>query len=164
MNSAMMQNWNDTFEAWKSYIEARNNLFLKYANELEVLIRHGYSTKANDEIHLRYFALDVLKHSSDEQKIQFLPLLISDVSSPKYSTIAREIILSLPQNYLMENIERESEFVLKNDDFLDWVNILSLFEDIHPVIAVRLAKRMVNHSNADLIEWGNEYLTEKNIS
>lgn len=164
MYSAATEEWHKVYNAWKAVRKAQKDLLQRPPDELNKLIAHGFEVQYfNYEYDATYFAYEMLELCSDEQKMFWLPFLVSNVSSAKSGRKVQKIILSLPKSYLVENIEAAAEPTLRHNNFLDWVSILSLYEEIDPQLSVRLAKRMVHHSDADLNEWGREHLEENNL-
>ncbi|MFT5195341.1 MAG: hypothetical protein ACI9EW_003754 [Cellvibrionaceae bacterium] len=145
---------------WQKASTAQNQLILNHSQELQILITQAFQSKADEDPYLIHFALDLLKSLSLTNKEVFLAQLLGLCSNGKYAGRAREAILSFPNDWLIENIEREAEGTLIHDDFLDWVNVLSVFAQIDLNLGRRLAKRMANHSDSELAVWGKEFIED----
>jgi hypothetical protein len=57
-----------------------------------------------------------------------------------------------------------AEPTLVQNDFLDWVNILDVYAKIDINLARRLATRMTSHSDPEVMEWGEEFLTSREMA
>jgi len=71
---------------------------------------------------------------------------------------ARKIILSLPHDWLLENIERYAEPLLGYEDDEEYRRLLELYSLIDRDLTLRLARRAAAHSAADINEVGEDFL------
>ena len=150
-----LSSWNECIRLEFEYYTARYHLHLKHRSELLALVKQGLES-ARDA----HLAFQMAKALTEEEKLTLLPILLGWCSSMKYSKEARDLILHMPREYLLENIEVAVEPTLAQNDFLDWVNILSLFADLDLAVAHRQANKMLAHSDSELREWGEEFLSE----
>jgi hypothetical protein len=157
MNSDISQqtiaSWNEVVRLWQEYLTASYNLTLKHRSELPALLTRTLGSPSDGHL-----AFEMAKILTPEEKKTLLPALISLCSSGRYAGKAKEMILDMPHDWLMENIEIAAEPTLEQNDFLDWVNILSLYAVIDLNLGRRLAQRMIAHTDSEIQEWGEEFL------
>lgn len=88
---------------------------------------------------------------------QLLPELVLFSTSHGYARKARELILSLPKEWLLEHIESISEPILQANEEEDFWRILELYFEIDPQLTENLAKRAINHSDEYIREAGQYF-------
>lgn len=140
---------------WDEYVKAAYQLRLEHRSELVALVKRGLHSAKDAAV-----AFPVAETIAADEKKEIVPDLLRWCASEKYASMARGLILSISHDWLVENIEIAAEPTLSENDFLDWVNILKLFSEIDTGLARRLAQRMVVHSDSEIREWGEEYLSE----
>jgi hypothetical protein len=149
-----ISSWNEVVRLWKEHLLARYNLYHNHRTELLALVSRAlYSPDAA-------VAFDIASTLTPEEKRTLLPKLLNLCSSG-HAGNAKEMILEMPHDWLVENIEAASEPTLALNDFLDWVNILEVYDRIDQRLGRRLAERMIAHSDPDLKEWGAEFLEKE---
>lgn len=70
----------------------------------------------------------------------------------------RKIILSLPHDWLLENIERYAEPLLGYENDEEYRRLLELYSLIDRDLTLRLARRAAVHDDADIKETGDDFL------
>jgi hypothetical protein len=155
LSEQAVSSWNEYTRLWYEYSTAGYNLCLTHRSELAALVKRGLHSAHDAPI-----AFKVAETLTAEEKRTLLPDLLGWCSSAKYGSTPRDLILDMPHDWLIETIEMAAEPALSQNDFLDWVNILSLFADIDLNLAHRLAQRMLVHSDSELREWGEEFLNK----
>jgi len=73
--------------------------------------------------------------------------------------IARELILTLPHEWLLANIEEQAEKLLTNNDDEDYRGLFLLYRQLDPRLARKLAERAMASPNPEIKEIG-EYFME----
>lgn len=81
-----------------------------------------------------------------------------DLASISHSDIelGRQGILSLPKTWLLENIEKIAEPLLKNGTDEEYRRLLELYIQIDRELTERLAKR-AQHEDSDIREVGEDF-------
>lgn len=72
--------------------------------------------------------------------------------------LVREIILSLPREWVLNNIESVTAELLKDAEPLDYRRFLELYSLLDRNLALRLAERARNHSDEEVAEAGEEFV------
>ncbi len=70
----------------------------------------------------------------------------------------RDIILSLPRDWLLANIEESIEGQLQYFDSFDYWQIAGFCADIDKNLTLRLARRAAGHSDVEIKETGEDYI------
>ncbi|MEP7291790.1 MAG: hypothetical protein ABI835_08395, partial [Chloroflexota bacterium] len=73
---------------------------------------------------------------------------------------AQELILSLPHEWLLSNIEFYSEPLLRRADYETYSALLTLYSKIDRNLTRRLAQRAMNSDDADIHETGEDFLAQ----
>ena len=103
-------------------------------------------------------AFEVMGGLTEDEKKALLPDLLSLCSSGRYAGRAKSAIIDLPREWVIKNIESYAEEVLQHNDYLDWCNILDLYNSLDVELAIKLARRAAEHQDPDIREDGEEYL------
>ena len=155
LSEQAISSWDEYTRLWREHLTAGYNLRLKHRSELAALVKRGLHSA-----HDAFLAFREAETLTAEEKKTLLPSLLGWCSSAKYGSTPRDLILEMPHDWLIENIEIAAEPTLAQNEFLDWVNILSLFAKIELSLARRLAQRMLAHSDSELRERGEDFLNE----
>lgn len=75
----------------------------------------------------------------------------------------RNAVLRLPNEWLLEHIEKTSEPILKNGDYEDYRRLLELYNLIDPKLTRKLAERATANSDPDIKEAGDDFLEKLNV-
>jgi hypothetical protein len=73
---------------------------------------------------------------------------------------ARELISSLPREWVLERIERTAEAHLRGGTEWEYRRILELNSELDPNLTIRLARRAAAHSDAEIREAGEAFLED----
>lgn len=76
--------------------------------------------------------------------------------------VVREIILSLPRDWLLAHIEEYAEPLLAYEDYEEYRRLLELYSLIDRDLTLRLAHRAAAHGDADIREAGEDFLANPN--
>src|SRR4029450_3374938 len=120
-----LASWNEVVRHWEEYGMAQYNLTQTYRSELPALIKRALCSPRDGHL-----AFDMANILTLEEKKPLLLDLLSLCSSGRYAGRAKKMILDMPHEGRIENIEIAAEPTLAQNDFSDWVNILSVFADI----------------------------------
>lgn len=72
---------------------------------------------------------------------------------------ARAIIASLPRAWVLDRIEGVAETFLTDGTYWEYGRLLELYRELDPTLTQRLANRAIQHSDADIREAGEDFLT-----
>jgi hypothetical protein len=109
----------------------------------------------------RMAAVALLQKMPLEEKQLLFPELIQLARSAHGPVGAvREIIASLPREWVLERIDALVEPILRNEEYDDYWMFLELYEKLDPVRAVRLARRAADSADAAIREFGVERLVD----
>lgn len=147
---------------WQRYVEAHAWYQLStwefYSNcksKVE-LVRFGLET-----LEQRYAALEIAAVLPMEERQQLLDALLALAIFSHGSTVyARDIILSMPHEWLLANIEMSAEPLLQNDDYEEYRGLFEIYVRIDRNLSLRLAHRAFAHSDVDIREAGEDFLKE----
>lgn len=103
-------------------------------------------------------ALYVLPYLPINEQSLLLDELLLFVTSPGYSDAAKKILLSLPRDWLLANIEQASKSILISSDESDYRLLFELYLMLDVNLASNLAKKALEHSNKDIQEAGNDFM------
>src|SRR5262245_48350636 len=70
----------------------------------------------------------------------------------------RQIIASLPHDWVLAHIEPEVEKILVNEEYDDYWLFLELYEQLDTDLTLKLARRAAAHLDPDIREMGEDYL------
>jgi hypothetical protein len=149
--------WQAFKQANNAYRDARSRVFHN-AEDLMAIVKYGLTHDRGD-IGL---ALSVAQMLTPEQRAPFLPkFLIGATYQNPYVITYRGLVLSMPREWLKENIERYISLALQEDDDTDtYANLIELCKSIDKAIAIRLSEQALNHADAAVRQVGSEALAE----
>ena len=145
--------WQNLVKAFLRYVEASSAFFAPGVDRVK-LLRQGFR---RGEI---VAALTFATRLESSELIELLPELVKMSTAHAHARKAREIILSLPHDRLITSIEEVAEPILQSDDEFDIRQIFQLYLEIDRGLAVKLAKKVANHSDEYLREVGQEFLEQ----
>ena len=80
------------------------------------------------------------------------------------ASTARELILKLPHEWLLENIEARADKLLSANDLLDYQGLFVLYKEIDIELAKRLAERALANPDPEIKEAGEDFCEVLGIS
>ena len=107
----------------------------------------------------RAAAVALLQKMSPEEKQDLFPELIQlarSVHGP--AGAVREILFSLPPEWVLERIDAQVGPILRDEEYDDYWMFLELYEKLDPMRAVRLARRAAGSADAAIRGLGLERL------
>lgn len=122
------------------------------ATRLE-LIQKGYKNRA--------LTMDVLEYLVPEELQDLLPFLLSHARSVHpYLRRVRQLILTIPKDWLTDNIEKAAEPLLTTGDDEEYRRLLELYIQIDDELAIKLAKRAQASTDPNIRDVGEEFMEE----
>lgn len=120
-------------------------------------IRRGLHTPGE----MRMTALRDAKQLRQDELQGLLPDLLFLASWGHGTThIARELIRSLPRDWVLQNIEQQAEPLLASGNDEDYLRLIEVYRELDPNLARRLAMRASAHTNPEIALVGREFLEE----
>lgn len=144
--------WRQLVEAEKAFYSARMELFSKCRDSLVELIQNRLNIDRVTAINL------VPLLTVDERKLLFDDIL--SLASFGHGLIGsvRDVILSMPSDWLLANIEKSAEPLLGLNDLEVYGRLLEFFVEIDRDLALRLARRAAAHADGDIREAGEHFI------
>ena len=142
--------WDRLVESRRAYASASRE-FLARKDRVEMLRE---SLRGED----RFAALSVARSLNQDEKMQLFAEWVY-LASWAHGAIqlARDIILSLPRDWVLANIERESEPYLQDGTYDEYRRFLELYSQLDPELKSKLADRARQHSDPDIREAGEDF-------
>lgn len=104
-------------------------------------------------------AMTVASRLSLEERLQLFDEWVAWASqSHGYARTAREIIRSLPRDWVLAHIEAAAEPLLENGTYDEYRRLLELYSELDPILTLRLARRAAKRPDADIQEAGEDFL------
>lgn len=72
--------------------------------------------------------------------------------------VARDVILSLPREWVLRNVERAAEPLLQSGTYDEYRRLLELYSDLDHGLALKLARRAATSPDEDIREAGDDFL------
>lgn len=148
--------WRTFIDAANIFTMARHELFVHGRSSLVELIRAGLDRPGE-----RPYALDLVPLLKEEERKQLFPDLVSLAGSYDSSMgIARNLILELPRQWVLEIVEETSEPLLRDGTYEEYRGLLQLYLELDQSLTYKLARRAAEHSDPDIKEAGDDFLEE----
>ena len=149
--------WEEYLRAAQAFSKARGDLFTK-ASSLVELVRAGLFDPVQ-----RTSALGIVTFMKEEERKQLFPRLLSLASFVSGATLAaRELVLSLPREWVLANVEEAAEPLLQDGSDEEYRALFEVFIRIDRGLADKLARRAAQHSDEDIKEAGQDLLERLN--
>lgn len=104
-------------------------------------------------------ALYVAPHMATNELLLLFNELVYISTSPGFAAAARNIILSLPKEWVVSNIEKATEPILQQEATEnEFRRILELYSQLDYQLAYKLAQKAINHPDEDIKEAGEDFL------
>lgn len=147
-------------QAWKDYLAsnhgagARKKLFAACGPAVVELIRRGFAKPGE-----RVASFKAAGDLTLEQQQELLPELVAMASwGHGLLNEARTLILKLPRDYVLANVEQAAEPILVKGEEEEYRKFLELYTELDKELTVKLAKRAAGHDDEEICEVGREYL------
>jgi hypothetical protein len=149
---------------WNQYVQARqqveilkHRLFAEERTMIPELIRRSLK-----DPHECLYALEAAAMLPIEERKELLPDLVAVASyAGAHLVRARQLILSLPIDWLIQNIEAASEPLLEYGDAEEFRRILELYSQLQPALTARLAERASTHTNPEVRSAGEDFMSSR---
>jgi hypothetical protein len=150
--------WNKLCEADAVYIEACGQFFVN-CKQHKIVIKEALSTPSRRSTALRF----LLFYLDAEDRIEFFEQLVTIASSAHCDIeLCRKVILTLPKDFVLANIEQVSEPLLLTSDpvyqYEEYRRLLELYIEIDRDITERLASRASQGEIEEIREAGEDFL------
>ncbi|MEB3193362.1 MAG: hypothetical protein VKL42_23715 [Snowella sp.] len=144
--------WQELVDQAHTYQQANQAFFQNCQDRLAIL------KKALHHPTQRKVALDFCCYLTLEERQSLLDDLVK-LASVGHSDIeqVRQIILSLPQDWLLNNIENSANQVLEKATDEEYRRLLELYVKIHISITRRLIQQALNSDDPDICEVGQDF-------
>lgn len=146
-------------ELWQNLVAKE----LEYVQSRQEFIRSGTNKitlikKALQNPTQRGTALRFIPCLGLEERQSLFAYLV-DLASVSHSDIelCREVILSFPKGWLVENIETIAEPLLHSGTDEEYRRLLELYKEIDWQLTQRLAQRALEHEDLDIREAGDDF-------
>lgn len=143
--------WQRLVNAENEYEQAKRYFFKHCSDVLEVI------RKALHIPYRRGTALRLIKHLSNEDHKALLYELVEEASIGHSDIqLVRDVILSLPNEWLREHIEAPIDKVLSNGGEEEYRRLIELCISIDSNLVEKLKKQALAHPNEEVREAGEE--------
>ncbi|HEY0069700.1 MAG TPA: hypothetical protein VGE04_07010 [Chloroflexia bacterium] len=105
------------------------------------------------------FLVADLMSTSEHQEL-FRQWLEWAATSHGYTHVAREIIKSLPRDWVLARIEAESASILRNGTYDEYRRLLELYADLDVGLTAKLARKALEHADEEIREAGEDFLSK----
>jgi hypothetical protein len=103
--------------------------------------------------------LYVARHMKGDELKQILDELVRVSTAPGYAGTVREVILALPREWVLANIEKAVDLVLEDDATEnEYRRTLELYRELDENLMLNLAQRALKHVDEDIQEAGRDFL------
>jgi hypothetical protein len=152
--SDIWKRYQETFEA---YIAATGTFFTELNSKERVeVVRWAFE---NQQVRAALEATELMKV---EERKELVDILIGfTYSAGRWREFVTKLILEIPHDWLVENIEKYTEPILNEyEDYTDYSGFLWVLHEIDQQLAIRLAERAARSTDYDIREIGEYYLNE----
>jgi hypothetical protein len=146
--------WQEFYDAYYVLYNAKDRIRVESTNLAE-LFRHLVVTRAS--LPPTFELAELL--TQEELKQVFEEVLSRATAQHIGQPGFEKLVLSLPREWLIDNIEKYAEPVIQEfEDFEVYMYLLSIYRKIDPGLTRRLAERAAAHSDPDVRDRGIDFL------
>lgn len=150
--------WKKYIDAAKAMYNARRDLFQNSAALVE-LFRSGLHEPTT-----RPYTLELVGFLKDDDRKELFANVLALASFCSGATKrARDLILGLPREWVLANIEETAEPLLRDGTYEEYRCILDLYSELDQSLTYKLAQRAVAHTDPDIIEAGQDFLEKLGV-
>jgi hypothetical protein len=144
--------WQSLVESEKAYHQARVRFMAEGVDRVP-LVREGLHSRD------RHTALSVVPSLSLAERLELFPDLV-DVARAAHGPVGavRDMILRLPQDWVLAHVEEVVEAILRNEEYDDYWMFLELYEKLDRGLMLKLARRAAAHQDPEIRELGEDWL------
>lgn len=146
--------WQTVIDSHRLFARVFSEFLMNAPNKIEVLRQALHGTD-------RIVALRAVPSLTVDEKKTLLPEwvhLARAVHSP--FQLAWAVLESLPREWVLQNIEKEVDAILKNEEEDDYWMFLQLYARLDHRLMQKLAERAAIHSEPAIKELGEEWLAK----
>ncbi|HEM7891384.1 MULTISPECIES: hypothetical protein [Burkholderia] len=145
--------WKDLKEAFRIYVKLRDG-FVKKPSAVS-FVQRAFSVPEE-----RAMAIDLVLSYPESERVVFFRQLISMSSYVNgFTEECRNLILELPRDWVMKNIEAEVDGVLVNGGYEEYRCLLELCCELDRGLMIKFAKRALDSSDEDIKDAGADFLS-----
>lgn len=146
--------WRQLVEAESRFYAAGNLVLTSCRNQLVELIRPALLRP-----HQTVTALRMAKFLTIEERQSLLPDLLGIACSYHGQTaFARELVLDLPHEWLINNIEASAERLLQYNSYEEYQGLFQIYMELDLTLAKKLTERAARHSDPDIQDASDHFL------
>jgi hypothetical protein len=144
--------WQSLVESHLAFRRAFREFFAEGVDRVEVM---RTALRGRD----RLTALEVAPYLKASERIRLFPEWVFLASFAHGAIqVPRDMILSLPREWVLANIEAEAEPLLQDGTYDEYRRLLELYELLDRDLTLKLARRAAAHADPDVREAGEEFL------
>ncbi len=145
--------WDRLVQAHTAFLAASRDFFSEDIDRVK-LVREALRTGRD-----KYTACHVLGHLKPEELERLFDVLVEWASTGHSLVhVFREVILSLPREWVLAHIEEAAEPYLDKGSYDEYRRFLELYNQLDRDLARKLARRAAGHSDEDIREAGHDFL------
>lgn len=146
--------WRELAESSKRYTHAHRTFFQGSVDRVAVIRR---VLRSED----RLLAVGLAQYLRPEEHMQLFNEWVGWSRTIGCWPAVHNYILSLPRDWVLEHIEETAEPYLREADDTDINMYLLLYNALDPGLATKLARRALEHPDAEIQAIGKEFLTKQ---
>ncbi|NTX25848.1 hypothetical protein HT746_01570 [Burkholderia pyrrocinia] len=145
--------WKKLKEAFHVYVKLRGG-FVKKTSAVS-FVKRAFSVPEE-----RAMAIDLVSSYPESERVVFFKQLILMSSYVNgFTEECRNLILELPRDWVMKNIEAEIDGVLDNGGYEEYRCLLELCCELDRDLMIKFAKRALDSSDEDIRDAGADFLS-----
>ena len=144
--------WQELVQREKEFFSASQAFLSGDVNRTALMRQELYGRNRNTAF---YF----LPYLKKEELMQLFDVLVPLVSTGHgYIGKVREAILTLPHDWVIQNIEQLAEPLLADGTDDEYRRFLELYYELDKSLTLKLARRASQHKNSDIREAGEDFI------
>jgi hypothetical protein len=147
--------WQSLVAATEAY-SSSSRAFLEEATDRVGLLRRSLGGNVVNVI----LALASLPYVPLSDRLELFDLIIEKCTVQKYASLAKRLVLSLPRDWVIANIENATKPLLGQFDHIDYLLLLDLYASLDKHLAIKLAHAAAAHPNIEVRDVGEQYITQ----
>lgn len=145
--------WQRLVDAEWAFYTARARLFSSCRNKLVELTREALKVPQQ-----QVTALGIVKLLMVEERQELLPEVLQLACTVHGQTeTASDLVLGLPRQWLLDNIEPAAEPLLRFDDYEEYRGLFQIYLELDLRLAKTLAERAAKHPDVDIQEAADDF-------
>jgi hypothetical protein len=144
--------WNQVYLSEMTYIKERQNFLNTCQNKIEIIRQalHKPTERGTALRLLEYFYFEDIKILFNDL-IELASVAHSDIE------LCRKVILLLPKDWLLENIEKSAELILNQGTDEEYRRLLELYLEIDLNLTKKLTEKALENDDDDIVEVGEDF-------